>query len=151
MTTATSGPDITVVTKEKVQRFLTDWLGGVSIDRDGDFFAQAGSTIVFIRVLALNDNFSVVRIWANINRNVPESLELYKFLALTNMSNTVGHLAVTESETGVQVAVCHTLLGNFLDPGELESAVGTIASLADQFDDDIKAKFGGVFYHDSGS
>ena len=42
----------------------------------------------------------------------------------------------------------HTLLGDALDPDELELAVGTVARVADGEDDALAAAFGGLRYAD---
>ena len=42
----------------------------------------------------------------------------------------------------------HTLLGDALDPVELELAVGTVARVADAEDDELAATFGGLRYAD---
>ncbi|MFT4089006.1 MAG: hypothetical protein QM658_17985, partial [Gordonia sp. (in: high G+C Gram-positive bacteria)] len=46
------------------------------------------------------------------------------------------------------VSLKHNLLGDFLDPEELMSAVYGLAFVADDVDDELKAKFGGLRFHE---
>ncbi len=45
-------------------------------------------------------------------------------------------------------AILHSLLGEYLDPEEFKVALYMVAGIADKLDDEIKAKFGGRFFHE---
>ena len=135
------------VTKEKVQRYLTDFLGSVSIDRDGDFHVRSGSTMVFLRVVPFGETESVVNIFAPTNRGVPESAELYKYIATRRFY--FGSLSAAAKDGAVNVSFQHNLLGEYLDPDELRTALKGVAISADALDDEIKSSFGGVRFHES--
>lgn len=134
--------------KEKVQRYLTDMLGSVTIDRDGDFAIRYGSSQIYVRVAAFGEG-SVVSVFAPTNYEVPPSAELYRYVAEINRNYVFGKFSTRETDGKVAVSLTHALLGEYLDPDELKSAVGLLASLADQVDDDIKSKFGGRRFHES--
>ncbi|HUA87897.1 MAG TPA: YbjN domain-containing protein [Steroidobacteraceae bacterium] len=141
--------DAVDLTKQKVQRYLTDLLGSVSLDRDGDFFVRNGSAQVFLRVMPFGEQNSLVRIWAPTNQDVPESPDLYRYIA-TNARFYFG--ALTAQPTGkstANVAFSYTLLGEFLDPDELRSALSAVAVSADAIDDEIKTQFGGRRFWES--
>lgn len=134
--------------KEKVQRYLTDMLGSVTIDRDGDFAIRYGSAQLFVRVSAFGEG-SIANVFAPTNSEVPASPELYRYVAEINRNYVFGKFSTRESEGKVTVSLTHALLGEYLDPDELKSALGLLAALADEVDDDIKSKFGGRRFHES--
>jgi Putative bacterial sensory transduction regulator len=137
------------LTKEKVQRYLADMLGTVSIDRDGDFFVRNGSAQVFLRIAPLGEKNTMVRVWAPTNHNVPESPDLYRYLA-TNTRYYFGALTAQPNDNNTATVVfSYSLLGEFLDPDELRSAVTAVAVAADALDDEIKSKFGGTRFWES--
>ena len=128
---------------DKVRRYLTDWLGDVQVDSEGNFNLRHGSTHVFIRVDKYNDNNTTVRVFAITNREVPPSPELYKYVSMASHDCVFGKLTIQELEEGLLVVCSQTLLGESLDPMNLEAAVAIVAGLADDIDDKIQAKFGG--------
>ena len=136
-----------VVVKDKVQRYLTDLLGNVQIDRDGDFNFRQGSAHVFVRVAPLGDERTFVAVWAQTNHEVPSSPELFKYIATGNQYR-FGYLQCREEDGKVSVAFTHRLLGDFLDPDELKMTVVLVAQSADEIDDEIMTKFGGRKFHE---
>ena len=140
--------DAAAITKERVQRFLADLFGEVHIDRDGDFNFRHGSTHVYIRVHEMGKDATAVRVWSFTNRKVPDSNELFRYLAATNGMLVFGALSAKAVEDGVSVVLSHSLLGEYLDPAELAAAVAAVAQLADDFDDEIKSRFGGERYYE---
>ena len=137
------------LTKEKVQRYLTDLLGSVSMDRDGDFFVRNGSAQVFLRVIPFGEKNTIVRIWAPTNHDVPESAELYHYIATSSRFYFGALVASPTPQNTANIAFSYSLLGEFLDPDELRSAVSAVAVSADTIDDEIKEKFGGMRFYES--
>ena len=135
------------VVKDKVQRYLTDLLGSVQVDRDGDFSLRQGSARVFVRVAPLGEERTFVAVWAETNLEVPPSPELYKFIATGNRYS-FGCLRCREADGKVSVIFGHSLLGDFLDPDELKMTVVVVAHTADAIDDEIVTKFGGRKFHE---
>ena len=133
--------------KEKVQRYLTDTVGNVQIDSDGDFSFRHGSSQIFVRVAEFNEENTTVRVFSPTNLEVPPSPELYKYIATESHKYIFGRLAVQEQENGLVVIYSDTLLGEFLDPDELKIAVIIVAKTADDIDNEIQEKFGGIIYH----
>lgn len=134
-------------TKERVQRMLTQTLGTVQVDQDGDFTFRHGSARVFIRVMAAFGDHTVVRAFAYTNLEVPPSPELFHFVA-TNNAYVFGHLTAVERDEGVTVVFGQTILGDSLDPDELMTSVAAVASSADDVDDKIQQRFGGKRFHE---
>ncbi len=139
--------DQLAVVKDKVQRYLTDLLGSVQVDRDGDFSLRQGSARVFVRVAPLGEDRTFVAVWAETNLEVPPSPELYKFIATGNRYS-FGCLRCREADGKVSVIFGHSLLGDFLDPDELKMTVVVVAQTADEIDDEIMTKFGGRKFHE---
>jgi len=131
------------ITRSKVQKYLTDMLGSVTIDKDGDFTIQQGSTMVFIRVVPWRDGESaVVSVFAPVLLEVQPSPALHQYIAENDY--VFGNLTLEAGEHGTQTLMFgHRLLGDFLDPAELESAVGAVAFTADDLDDELQPRFGG--------
>jgi len=128
--------------KDKVQRYIIDWAGSAQVDKDGDFFIRRGSSTVFVSVKPFVEDSSVVRIFAVTNRQVPASPELFEFIATS--SYWFGHLLCVCKDGLATVMFSHTLLGDFLDPEELKTAVAMVALTSDGIDDKIAERFGGT-------
>lgn len=138
--------------KDKVQRYLLDMgLHGVEVLPDGYTF-RYGSTRLFIRLEERGegeDAFTPIVLTAPMVSDIKPSPELFEYVARNTDSKLFGHLGLHEDkDRGVmQIVFSHTLLGDFLDPKELEHAVGAVASTANQLDDELAAKFGGSVFH----
>lgn len=128
--------------KDKVQRYIVDWAGSAQVDRDGDFFIRYGSSTIFLSVKPFGDDSSIVRVFSVTNREVPASPELFEFIATS--SYWFGNLLCTCKDGLATVMFSHTLLGDFLDPEELKTAVAMVGLTADKLDDTIAARFGGT-------
>lgn len=138
--------------RDKLQRLLTDEFGGVNVDRDGDFSISADSTRVFVRAQAWGKDETLVRIFSPVLLGLAPSTELYKYVAKENQYH-FGTLVLFENEAGDEAVLelKHTLLGDYLDPQELISAVIAVGATADQLDDELLARFGGRRFTDAAS
>lgn len=133
-----------LATKDKVQRFLADVFGTVTVDRDGDFVLNNGSAVCFVSVRPLGDENTMVRVYSLLLREVPVTPQLYEYLATNSFVFGAFGCAVADGKASINFG--HTLLGDFLDPEELKLAVIMVAKTADEFDDQIKAQFGGKLF-----
>jgi hypothetical protein len=130
--------------KEKVQRILTESFGSVTIDKDGDFYVRFDSAVVYIRVLELKNETSIVRSWSIMLSDVQPTPEMYRWVATNGQDNFFGHASVEEREDGlVNIIFTHFLLGDFLDAEELNWAVIALGKTANELDDQLQARFGG--------
>lgn len=128
--------------KDRVQRMLVDLVGRVEVDSDGDFTFAFESTRVFVSVEEWIEDLSVVRVVSIPVWEVPGSPELFQFVA--TKSFRFGSLFLFEREDGTfNVNFSHQLIGDTLDPEELNHAVKAVTFTADQLDDEIKGQFGG--------
>lgn len=137
-------------TREKVQRMLTEMLGSVEVDRDGDFTLRHGSTRIFIVV----DDFgpegqTSVEVFAYLLLNVPPSDDLFRYVATENRYK-IGKLWLTpEKDDGTyRLRFEHTLYGRTLDPEELQATLFIISKFGDDLDTELMGRFGGRTVHD---
>jgi len=144
------------VISAKVQRMLISEFGNVRLTKDGGFAIDMGSTVVFIEIkewTADKDGNprSLVYLWSPLGREVKQSPELYEWAATEGRQKWFGGVAVQKSKEGDTAFVTydHTLLGNFVDPDELYSAIYMVGWTADDLDDMVTTKFGGKRYTDT--
>ena len=142
-------------TAQKVQRILIGEFSDVRLTKDGGFSVPLGSSTAFVepREWAADGDGnprSIVRIWAPLGRKVPASPELFKWAATVGQSKWFGSTTVLENEDGTTCFLMFemTLLGDFLDPAELITAVYAIMSTGDELDETVHETFGGKRYTD---
>ena len=133
--------------RERVRYVLTDKLGSVEVDRDGDFSFPFESTRVFISVRPFGAG-AVIAIDAPVVFGAEPGPDLYEWVATHANDYVIGHLGCELQEEGALVLVSHRLFGQFLNPEELLAAVAAVAATADKLDDELKARFGGERFAD---
>jgi hypothetical protein len=139
--------------RDLVQRELTKLVGRIELDADGDFSFMFDSARVYVgvksRELKKGIQSTVVSIFSITNVDVPVSAELYRYLALRSADYLFGSLSAMEDGSTARILFKHTLLGDYLDPDEIEAAVILVAFSADDIDDEIAQLFGGTRFSDS--
>lgn len=139
--------------KDKVQRYLSDFVGSVDLLPDGRLAFEYGSTRLFVRVDGRGDpEYTFAIFTAPVAIDVPTSPELFKWLAVNSGNYLFGHLEClmeSENDETCTVIFTHTLLTDYLDAEELRRAVGVVVFTADELDDEFVAKFGGKRFTDS--
>jgi hypothetical protein len=70
---------------------------------------------------------------------------LYERVARKGGSRWFGHVEVYDDEEPgtVYLIMSHTLLGDYLDERELDTAIGSVLLSADEWDDELQKMFGG--------
>jgi hypothetical protein len=127
--------------RSTIEKYLTESFGGYLKDQNNNFVLQAGSARVMVIPLDWVGGQTLVKIVALVNRDSTSIDALARYLAGENLQLIFGKFSL-QPETRM-VFYEHTLLGDFLNRKELEVAVQAIASTADKYDDEIKARFGG--------
>lgn len=143
--------------RAKVMKILTDGMDlNVNVGKDDRLMVRFGdsSTAVFF-------NFSeqtfdgkaptqtFVHITAPMLRDVPESAELYKWVAIKGTGFRIGCVEAFEDENDtVFLHYKYVLLADFLDEDELSTAMWTVLFTADNLDDDLQQQFGGKRFVD---
>lgn len=127
----------------QVRRFLEASFADIETEPDGTWTFPQGSTRVSVKV-DHGDGHSVVSVWAYTNYRVPNSPELFQYIATHADTFRFGHLGAHENGDGtVDVVFSCRILGDSLDEDELEAAVQSVATTADDLDDTIRDDFGG--------
>lgn len=130
--------------REIIPEYLKEGFGEYFQDKDGDFSIFYESAKIFICPREWMEGKTVVRVFSIINVDIPESPELYKFLATENFNLLLGNLSYDENNLAVWFG--HVLLGEEVRAESLITVISMVAILADKYDDLIKQKFGGLLY-----
>ncbi|MDX6579535.1 MAG: hypothetical protein QOJ47_1084 [Gaiellales bacterium] len=129
-----------------VERLLLATYGEFTRDPAWGYNGPFGSARVFVDVRPFLGESTVVRVASPVLSRV----ELSDALALRALeladASPIGRFSYLGERKELWFE--HTLLGDALDPDELELAVGTIARVADGEDDELAAAFGGLRYAD---
>ena len=141
-------------TTQKVQRILTSEFNGVQLTKKG-FSLEKGSTAIFVEVHewapdSEGNPRSVVQIWAPLGRDVKPTPEMFRWAATEGQGMYFGSVSVLENDESKSCLVIfdETLLGDYLDPAELLTAIYGVAFTADDLDDVVRTRFGGKRYTD---
>ena len=138
--------------RKKVQRILTDDLGRVEIDRDGDFVLHHESAVVFVSLRVMNDNPDanvVISAFCPLVINVPLTPDVYKWIATEGQQFFFGHCQLFVNDDNEKLGRIHfgySIVGNDLDPNELQNLVYVAMITGNQLDDMLKDKFGGQLF-----
>jgi hypothetical protein len=141
--------------QQKVQRILASNFDNVMLSKDGGFAIERGTTRVNIEVKdwgkdPKGEPSAIVRLWAPVVRKLKATPEFYRWAATEGQNFIFGSVTVVDDEEdGTSlVAFDHTLLADYLDPDELVQAVVAIVLTADDIDDKVHERFGGLRYTD---
>ena len=124
-------------TTERIEQYLAE-LGNFS-KGESSFFAKRGSTVVAIRVEALEDD-AMVHVEADVVEGSGLTADLMKKLLEVNHTTAYGSFGIAETGT---ITVHHCLLGSVLHRKELLSSVLQVAKVADDWDDVLVEMAGG--------
>ena len=137
-------PDAVVKLREKIESSLSAMVDGYAADEHGNYVLGLESARVFVVPAWVEGDKTVIRVFAITNLDVPVTADLTQYLLEKNMEFVFGGFAL-DVENGA-VWFNHNLLGDFVAPEELEATMAAVAHTADQFDDEIKGRFGGRLY-----
>jgi hypothetical protein len=138
--------------RKKVQRILTDDLGRVEIDRDGDFVLHHESAVVFVSLREMSDKPDaniVINAFCPMVINVPLTPEVYKWVATEGQHYFFGHCQIFENDDNEKlgrILFGYSIVGNDLDPNELQNLIFLTMSTGNKLDDMLKDKFGGKLF-----
>ncbi len=141
----------TAETRKSVETLLAGTVQGLHVADTGVMSFPMGSTRVFVEVRDWRDPAGVVTVYAITNKLVPRSPELFEYLASHSDDFVFGRLAAwlpDEQPGAAWIVFRHTILGSTMDPDELRNAIMAVAVTADQLDDTIKQRFGGLLFHE---
>jgi len=130
--------------RSTIDKYLKESFGTYLKDQNNNFILQAGSARIIIVPLDWIKGQTIVRVMSLVNMGAPVTAELTKFLAVENIKLLFGKFSLDLEKQAIYYD--HTLLGDFLNRKELEVAVKSVAAIADKYDDEIKAQFGGKMF-----
>lgn len=136
--------DAVAALRARVEGLLQEHFGTYAVDPEGDFSIEYESARVFVCPRPWQEEKTVVLLFSVTNVDIDVTPELTRFLLMENLNLLFGHFAVNVAER--QVWFAHTLLGDFLDPEELVTALSTVAMAANKYDNIIQDRFGGRLY-----
>jgi hypothetical protein len=129
----------------KVQRILTEELGLVRLGSDGAIILENDSATGFVRVLEWGDDQTIVKVSSTVLWDVPLVPDLFQWVATEGQLRWFAHYRVLPGEDGTgELVLEHDLLGEFLDPAELIETVISVMMGADEMDEDLQSRFGGM-------
>lgn len=127
--------------RQRVQTILLDKGFKLELYKDRFQFPFESTTVV-IRVEQLGER-TIVRLSGLVAQYIPISAELKSWVCEQTMAWVFGSVGYFELEGKAFLEFRHTLLGDFLDPDELLTALGAVANTANDLDDKVKERFGG--------
>jgi len=110
-----------------------------------DFYFKYGSTVLEISILPYQEDDAVVEVLAFCVQNVEPSFELMQELLTLNAEIPLGGF----SAIGRDIYYSHSFLGRRLRPEQLIASLDSVASISDEYDEKLVAKYGGVTALDS--
>ncbi len=127
---------------EKTKQYLQDAFGPLVhvFEEVPGFAIPYGSAVAFVRVLPWRDE-AVVCTRAYVVTGVEHSQELFEFLLRSNADFVFGAFGIDEDG---DITFEHTILATHMDLDELRDSVMAVLWTADQFDDQIVERFGGM-------
>jgi hypothetical protein len=134
--------------QRKVHNILTSEIGSVTVDKDGAFRFPYQSTVVNVSVEEFGENETLVKLDGLIALDSQSSPAVYEWCNQQNVAIAFGTVVHMQSEKTNITMLKHAILGDFLDPAELFTALKGVVFLADDLDDKFISLFGGKRYED---
>ena len=134
--------------QRKVHNILTSEIGSVTVDKDGAFRFPYQSTVVNVSVEEFGENETLVKLDGLIALDSQSSPAVYEWCNQQNVAIAFGAVVHMQSEKTNITMLKHAILGDFLDPAELFTALKGVVFLADDLDDKFISLFGGKRYED---
>lgn len=136
----------------KVQRILTDAVGSVQVDQDGDYKVVYESAHFFIECwnqeMKEGHERLGVKLTCPLVHHVPVSNDLFKWIATEGSNYRFGNVYAALDESGKQAMLLfhHNIHANDLDASELENALFSMLFAANDIDTMLQKKFGGDLF-----
>lgn len=134
--------------KEKVQRVLSNKLGSVRIDQDGDFIIEYNSAVTFVEVKKFGEEGVRVTFRTPLVIKMEITPEVYKWVATEGQAHWFGNCRVllAEGKNTGSIWRDYTILGDDLDESELVNAMMAMSFTGDELDNELRDLFGGELF-----
>ena len=127
-------------TFERIREYLSELFDDPYHDEESDhFYVRYGTTVLEISVDAYGAEEAMVTIMAYCVQDVEVEEELLVGLLELNHSLVCGSFSLV----GTDIFFSHSLFGRSLDPRDLLRAITAVATVSDDYDDRIVARYGG--------
>ena len=137
-------PPGVVKIREVVEQQLAKMFDRYLVNEQGNYVLGLDTPRVFVVPTWLEDEQTVIRIFAITNLDVPVTAGLTSWLLAQNLEFVLGAFALDVDNGAVWFN--HNLLGESMAPEEFESSLAAVAQTANRFDNEIKDRFGGRLY-----
>jgi hypothetical protein len=104
-----------------------------------DFYLKYGSTVLEISIFPYEEDDAVIEVLAFCVQGVEPSFDLLQELLELNSEVVLGAFSVV----GDEIFFSHSFLGRRLRPEQLIASLDIVASISDEYDEQIVAKYGG--------
>jgi hypothetical protein len=123
-----------------VERLLAEWLqtDDLVVDDDGDVPIRFGSALYYVGLVDRDP--PLVRVWSTVLRDVEKSPELLD--AINDVNTRIIQCRMFFDDGAVTLAT--EVIAEELGKEELIEVCNAIATIADDFDDDLQGRFGGT-------
>jgi hypothetical protein len=127
-------------TFDKLKEYLGELFEEPYHDPENDhFYVRYGTTVLEISVDPYGSDETIIVIMSYCVQDVELEEELLAGLLELNHQTPCGHFSVV----GNDIFFAHSLFGRNLDPRDLLRAITAVATMADDYDDRIVARYGG--------
>lgn len=137
-------PEKVVELRVLIEAKLAEMVDRYFVDEHGNYILGIASARVFIVPTWIENGATVIRVFAITNLDVPVTAELTSWLLQKNLEFVFGGFAL---DTGAgAIWFNHNILGDYAHPEQLEATLAAVVQTADEYDDEIKKRFGGRLY-----
>ena len=127
----------------RVRAYMTELFGEAATPSadEPSFVLHEGSAVATVTVRPWREHATTVETASWVVTETSPSEELFRFLLTENTSLLFGAFGLQNS---TDVIFKHSIVGDTLDKEELQSSVEAVLEMADQYDDEIVQRFGGL-------
>ena len=104
-----------------------------------DFYLKYGSTVLEISIMPYEDDDAVIEVLAFCVQGVQPSFELAQELLKLNSQVPLGAFSMVAND----IFYSHSFLGRRLRPEQLIASLDSVASISDDYDEHLVARYGG--------
>ncbi|MCB2206447.1 YbjN domain-containing protein [bacterium] len=137
--------NIVTSTRVKVKRYLKEIYGrnykNMVEEVEQSFIIRRGSAAVHVSVKPLSKNDCIVNALSYVVQGAKIGPKVLGLLMRRNATYPIGAYGLLFDDT---IVFSHSIAGANLDPNELRTTIATVAFVADETDDEIRAMSGGL-------
>jgi hypothetical protein len=128
---------------DRVARWMKELFGELAVvgEESPVFFVNMGSAVVHVVVFAWNDDDATITARAYLVRGAELTVDLLKYLLRENADMRFGAFGIDDDG---DILFEHTIRGSTCEKEELKASVMAVLAVADKYDDEIVARWGGL-------